>query len=84
MGGDDLAEGLEQAEQAGGEGRGVGRRHHPVGDMDQARTFADDHAPAGVPKAGVEAQNANRVRHVFPSIARPAHQGKPPSGLTLP
>ena len=40
-------------------------RDHPVGDVRQARALDDDHAPAGAAQAGVEPEDANRVRHSF-------------------
>jgi len=36
-----------------------------MGHVAQARALHGDHAPAGVAQAGVEAENANRVRHAF-------------------
>ena len=41
-----------------------------MSDVAEPRTIDRDHAPARAAKARIEAQNANRVRHVFRNIAR--------------
>jgi hypothetical protein len=45
-----------------GQRRSLGRFHRAAADIDQPVAVDVDHAPAGAAQAGIDAENANRMR----------------------
>jgi hypothetical protein len=80
--GDHLGHPAVDGQQPLGQWRGFGRADDAVGDVGEARSIDGHHAPAGPAKPGIEAEDAQLIRHLFRSIARERPIEKPPRWLT--
>ena len=76
----DFAYSSEEQEQPFSERKAIVRSDYPMSQMREARAVDRHYAPTGPTQAWIEPEDANRVRHVFWSIAPLVTKGKRPWG----